>query len=503
MSAPPHVVFRDIGKRYGNVHALAGVDLAVERGSVHALVGENGAGKSTLGKILAGVIAPDEGEVRLAGAPVRFRGPRDALAAGVALVSQELALAPGLTVLENVYLGARPIGALQQRARAQELRALMDKAGLSVPSIDVAAGSLSIADQQKVEILRALARGAELIIFDEPTAPLTSDEAEKLYELIRGLQRRGTTIVYVSHFLDEILKLADTISVLKDGRHVQTGPAAEHTPATLISAMLGRSLDATFPDKVAVAAGAPVVLAVDGLTRKGAIEDVSFEVRAGEIVGLAGLVGSGRTEVARALFGADRATGGEVRVHGEAVRIRSPRAAIGNRIAMIPESRKEQGLLMTRPIRENLTLSHLGAFTRGGWVRRRAEHGRAGEAMRRLEIKSRSGEAPVSSLSGGNQQKVLIGKCLMQAPSVLIADEPTRGVDVGTKRAIYDLLRDLAGGGMAVVLISSELEEIQGLAHRILVMRKGRVVAEHGGDASDRQILEAAFGQTTQEKAAQ
>jgi simple sugar transport system ATP-binding protein/ribose transport system ATP-binding protein len=488
-----HVAVRSLSKRYEGVQALDNVTLSFERGRIHGLVGENGAGKSTLGKIIAGAVLSDSGEILIDGKPVHYRGPRDALAVGVALVHQEIVLAPCLSVVDNVYLGAESRLRLRKRERRAQLQALIRETGFGPPDVDASIATLRLAEQQQVEILRAVARRAELIVMDEPSAALTTIEADRLHGVMRMLRERGTTIIFVSHNLDEVLKLADTISVLKDGRLVRTTPARQETKGSLISAMLGRSLDATFPAKTPPEASTPMALRVSGLCRKEAVEDVSLSIRRGEIVGLAGLVGSGRSEVARAIFGADRPDAGVIEVAGRAVSIRSPRHAIREGIVLIPESRKESGLLMERPIRENLTLPHLRDFTHSGVLRRRLERQAAAAVISRVGIRAPSGEIPVAQLSGGNQQKVMFGKWLRRPPAVLIADEPTRGVDVGAKRAIYDLIRELALEGMGVLLISSELEEIMGLAHRILVMHRRRIVAELGGDASEDEILAAAF----------
>ena len=489
-----HVELNGVGKRFGGVQALTGIDLAVARRTIHALVGENGAGKSTLGKIIAGVHRPDEGELVIDGRAVSYHSPRDALADGVTLIAQEPTLVPRRSVLENVFLGIEPArgGVLDEREMRGRFARLVEEAGFEVdPS--AFAGSLRVAEQQKTEILRSLARNARLIIMDEPTAALTVDESERLFAIVRRLRERGTTIIYVSHFLEEVLALVDTVTVLRDGKLVRTAPAAAETPETLVAAMLGRSMALTFPEKCPPPADAPVVVSVRGLTRPGAVEDVSFDIRAGEILGLAGLIGAGRSEVARAIFGADRASG-EILVEGRPVTIHSPRAAIAAGIAMIPEDRKNQGLLMGRAIMENVSLPHLDTVSVAGVLSPREERGRVGELVKRLDVRARSTAAKVSTLSGGNQQKVLFGKWLFRRPRVFIADEPTRGVDVGAKRGIYELIRSLAEEGMAVLLISSEHEEVLGLAHRVLVMRQGRVVSELDATTmSEDAIMHAAF----------
>ncbi|HZQ64116.1 MAG TPA: sugar ABC transporter ATP-binding protein [Gaiellaceae bacterium] len=495
MSGRAHVELRGISKRFGGVRALSDVDLTIERQSIHALVGENGAGKSTLGKILAGVHRPDAGELIVDGRGVAYRSPRDALLDGITIITQEPTLVPHRSVLENVFLGVESgiAGVVDERATARRFAKLVADTGIELAPRRPA-HSLRVADQQKVEILRAIVRNAKLIVMDEPTSALTLDESERLFDLIRRLRDLGTTIVYVSHFLAEVLGLADTVTVLRDGRVVRTAPAAEESPRRLVSAMLGRSVELTFPDKEPPPADAPVVLSVRGLSRPPAVHEVSFEIRAGEILGLAGLIGSGRSEVARAVFGADRPTAGVVEVAGKPLRARVPRHAIRRGVAMLPEDRKTQGLLMLRSILDNVTLPHLDDVTRAGVVDVLAERREGGELVRSLDVRASSPKAAVTTLSGGNQQKVLFARWLFRTPKVFIADEPTRGVDVGAKLAIYELIHGLARQGIGVLLISSEHEEVLGLAHRVLVMRAGRIVAELEGDAmSEDAVLHAAF----------
>ena len=495
-----HVELREISKSFGGTRALEAVSLTVGRGSIHALVGENGAGKSTIGKIIAGVHAPDAGQLLLAGEPVRFHSPRDAISRGVILIAQELAIVPSLTVAENVFLGVEPRQAGFQNRR--ELRRRYTELAASVGfelDGDAPSGSLRTADQQKVEILRALCRNAQLIVMDEPTAALSRPDVEALHKVIRPLARSGTTVVLVSHYLGEVLELADEVTVLRDGRLVRTVPAAGQTEETLLSAMLGRSLDATFPPKRPAPADAPVLLSVRGLVAPG-VSDVSFNLRAGEILGLAGLVGAGRSEVARAIYRANRVSAGTVSVvrgAAPAPVTGSPRTALRAGVAMIPESRKEQGLLLGRPVLENVSLSSLAQVSRAGLVRPRTERRAVRDVLTRVDVRGAGPALPASALSGGNQQKLLFARSLLRDPRVLIADEPTRGVDVGAKRAIYDLLAALTAGGLGVLLISSDVEEILGLAHRVLVMRAGRITAELAGDeATEATILGAAFGAT-------
>jgi ABC-type sugar transport system ATPase subunit len=497
------VRLRGITKRFEATLAVDRVDLDVRAGSVHGLVGENGAGKSTLGKIVAGVHAPDDGTFVLDGEPVAFRSPVQALEHGVTIIAQELALIATRDVVDNVYLGVEDRkGLMLDRRRMRERFAeLVESTGLAVAP-DAIVGELSSAQQQQVEILRAVARNARLIVMDEPTSRLSATEAEALYATIRSLAARGTTIIYVSHYLEEVLALSDQVTVLRDGRVVKTGPAASETPESLITSMVGRPLARNFPVRRAPDPDATEVLRVEGLTRVGAFEDVSLAIKAGEIVGLAGLVGAGRSEVARAIFGVDRSDGGRLVVQGREIKRGDATRMMAAGVAMIPESRNLQGLLLGRPVRENVTLRHLRRFTRLGVVRRRNEVAETTVLADGLDVRRASIEQPVSALSGGNQQKVLFGRWLVDQPRLLIADEPTNGVDVGAKRAIYELLTGLAESGVAVLLISSEIEEILGLSHRVLVMRKGRIAAELSGDeATEHAVMEAAFGTVDQRAA--
>ncbi|MBS1878290.1 MAG: sugar ABC transporter ATP-binding protein [Actinobacteria bacterium] len=496
-SAPAtvHVALDRVEKRFGGVHAVRGVSLEIRRGEIHALVGENGAGKSTLAKIVAGVHLPSAGSVSVDGREVRYRSPRQALADGIAMIDQELALLPARSVIDNVFLHSEnsKAGLLRRRQMRERFAALVERTGFELDP-DRTVGSLRVAEQQKVEIMRALARTARLIVMDEPTAPLTPVEAESLYAVMRSLRDEGVTIVFVSHFLSEVLALSDVVTVMRDGSRVRTSPAAEETPGSLVEGMLGRSLDSTFPARPESVRAEPR-LEVRGLCGTGRFEDVSFSVHAGEIVGLAGLIGSGRTEVARAIFGADRVDDGEILLDGEPVSPRSPRQAISRGIALLPESRKEQGLLMRRSIVENIMLPHLDDVSSGGIVRSARERREVVEAMERLSVRAAGPRASVDTLSGGNQQKVLFGKWLIRPPRVMIVDEPTRGVDVGAKRAIYELIDELTASGTAVLLISSDLEEVLGMAHRVLVMRRGRLAAEFSNEGAERTaVLAAAFG---------
>jgi rhamnose transport system ATP-binding protein len=495
--ADAHVELRGITKQFGGVQALNDVSLTIGRGTVHALVGENGAGKSTLGKVISGVVVPDGGELLVGGERVAYRSPHDALRDGITMIAQELALVPTRTVIENIFLGVESSrgGVVQPRSMRKRYASLCEEVGFEVPP-NATVSSLPIGEQQKVEILRAIAREAKVIVMDEPTAALDLEETNRLLAAIKSLRSRGTTIVYVSHFLSEVLALADVVTVLREGNHVRTGPASEETPEQLVTAMLGRKFDVVFPTKAYPEEDAPVVLSVRNLSSPPRVRDVSFDVRAGEIVGLAGLIGSGRSEACQAIFGARPAESGEIVLNGEPRNPQSPREAVRNGIAMLPEDRKGQGLHMSRSVTGNITLPHLNHVSKLGVIARGRERHSAGQLIERLDVRARRGGATrVATLSGGNQQKVLFAKWLYSSPQVLITDEPTRGVDIGAKHAIYGLIHGLAKKGTAVIVISSEVEEILGLAHRVFVMREGRTVLElNTRDSSEEDVVHAAFG---------
>lgn len=493
--ARPLLELRAISKRFGGAQAVVDASLALQGGTVHGLVGENGAGKSTLGKIIGGATVPDTGELLLDGERVRFHAPREALAEGIALIAQEIALVPKATVEENVLLGIEPSagGVLHRRRQRARFESLNARTGFG---LDGAARveSLRVAEQQKVEILRAIARDARLIVMDEPTAALTRDERQRLVATVRELAAGGTTVVFVSHYLEEVLEVCDTVTVMRNGHIIRTAPAAAETERSLVEAMVGREMTLEYPEKSPPPESAPVVLEVEGLTRTGVLEEITLSLRAGEILGIAGLVGSGRTELVRALIGVDRCDGGTIRLDGKPVRLRGARQAARHGIVMLPEDRKQQGLVMVRPVRENITLPSLGDMATAGFIKHRGERQRARELASEFDIRTPSLDAPVFTLSGGNQQKALFARWLARTPRILLADEPTRGVDVGAKGQIHALIGRLAREGMAVIVISSELEEVLGVAHRVLVMRRGRIVAEYRGEeATMDQVLNAAF----------
>ena len=502
----PHIELRGVGKSFGGTRILSGIDLVVAKGSVHGLVGENGAGKSSLSKIVAGLLVADEGELLVEGEPFVFRSPREALARGVATIAQELALVPSLTVAENVFLGNEPAttGFVQRRALRARFDALVEETGFDLRA-DAIVGSLRTADQQKVEVLRALASGASFIIMDEPTAALSGQDTERLHEVVRSLARSGRTVLLISHFLGEVLELCDTVTVLRDGHLVRTSATALESESSLIEAMLGRSLGSVFPAKSAVDASAEEVLHVQDLVAPG-VNGVSFSVRAGEIVGLAGLVGAGRSEIVHAIFGSNKRRSGQVIVTGSRPSKAGIAGSLRSGMFLIPESRKDQGLVLQRSVRENVTLANLARISRMGWVRRRAERHEVAGLLRDVTVNG-DDRREVAYLSGGNQQKVLFARALQHPRRVIIADEPTRGVDIGSRRAIYDLIVEQAARSVGVIVVSSDVEEILGLAHRILVVRGGRIVAElEGARMTEENILVAAFGETSannEQKAAQ
>ena len=491
--APVRLV--SIGKRYSGTKALDDVSVEVAGGTVHALVGANGAGKSTLGKIVGGVIRPDDGQLFVDDRPVRYASPREARIDGIATIAQELSPVPQMSVIENVFLGIEPrrSGVVQWRQMRKQYEELISRWGFELDG-HAKVGTLRTADKQKVEILRAVACEARVIVMDEPTSSLTSVEIERLHRMIRALRASGRTIVYVSHFLDEVLGLADTVTVLRSGRLVRTGPAAEETEETLVAGMFGAAAEAEHFEKPQ-GSTAPVVLEVSGLDRKGVLTDISLQIRAGEIVGLAGLVGSGRTELARAIAGADPIDHGTIAVDGTPRHIRSPADAMAAGMAFLPESRKDDGLFMELSLASNTTFADLRAVaSRFGVLRRALERVKTRSLLNALSVEPPNPSMRVANLSGGNQQKVLFARWLFRNPRVLILDEPTRGVDVRTRAAIHRLINDLAAEGTAVLLISSEIEEVLGLAHRVLVMRLGSITREFGADPPLDAVMEAAFG---------
>jgi ribose transport system ATP-binding protein len=486
---------RDIAKSFPGVRALSGVSFEVLAGEVHALVGENGAGKSTLMKILAGAQRADEGSIEIDGKPVVIDGPRAAEALGIGMIYQEFNLVPDLGVVENIVLGHEPQrGFLLDSAQAaREATTVLTELGIALP-LDRPARRLSVAQQQMVEICKSLIRKARLIVMDEPTAALTDRETDALFALIKKLREQGVAFVYISHRLEELPRIADRITVLRDGVAVATRPIGELSQDEMIRLMVGRELEAHFPALPPVPVTAPTMLDVKGLC-SGRAQDVAFTVRAGEIVGLAGLVGAGRTEIVRAIAGADVPQAGEIDVAGERIVVHGPHSAIEAGIALITEDRKAQGLVLGMSVRENTTLAHLDQFSPRGFIDVAAERTITAQEIAELRIRTPNSEQIVRNLSGGNQQKVVLAKWLIGEAKIYLFDEPTRGIDVGAKAEIYNLMVELLLRGAAIVMVSSELPEVLGMAHRILVVREGRIRAEFAqADATPDRVIAVATG---------
>jgi ribose transport system ATP-binding protein len=473
------VRLQGVDKSFGSTAALRDICLEFRQGEVHALIGENGAGKSTVGKIIGGYYLVDAGEIEIFGKRVDAWSPRRALRYGIAMIHQEVQLVPELSVAENVFLGIEQnfCGVLRG-SEAERFKALEQRCGFGVDA-NAIVGALRIAERQKVEIMRAIARDARVIIMDEPTSSLTADEAARLHEVIARLKSDGATIIYVTHFLDHVLAHADRVTVMRDGAVVRTADVADETKQSLVEAMLGESVDVAFP---ALPPRPPEDLApsliVEGLSTDTGLRDVSLIVRPGEIVGLIGLVGSGRTELARAIFGADPLTAGAIHLRGEPYLHPSPQRSVERGLALVPEDRRKQGLVLTQHVRQNMALPHLRLGSRFGVLAERFERRRVKELIAHFSIHPDAVDGAVFNYSGGNQQKVLLSKWLFANPSVIILDEPSRGVDIGARRRIHDFVVEAAAGGAAVLLISSELEEVMGLSHRSYLMSEGRIVGE-------------------------
>jgi rhamnose transport system ATP-binding protein len=484
---------RDVSKAFGAVVALESASLQLASGSIHALVGENGAGKSTLVKIVSGVHHRDGGEILLGGESVDFGSTAESKAAGIAVIYQEPTLFPDLSVTENLFMGRQPLAGgrrIDRRAMYAEAERLFDRLGVHLDPRRPAEG-LSIADQQIIEIAKAISLEARVLIMDEPTAALSGVEVERLFAVARSLRDEGRALIFISHRFDEVFSLCDTVTVMRDGRYIATNPVADTTVDETVALMVGREVSDLFP-KSPAAIGEPV-LTVEGLTSPGVFHDVSFEVRAGEIVGLAGLVGAGRSEIARAVFGVDRYDAGSVRLHGKAVPPHNPRAAIGAGMAFVPEDRRKQGLVTEASVARNVAGVIRSSLTKGGLLTHKAESRAAGPWAGRLEVKTGALDMDAATMSGGNQQKVVIAKWLATKPSLLIIDEPTRGIDVGTKAEVHRLLSELAGEGLAILMISSELPEVLGMADRVLVVCEGRLTADLSRDeATPETVMRAA-----------
>ncbi|MEU3235510.1 sugar ABC transporter ATP-binding protein [Streptomyces anthocyanicus] len=479
---PPLLSMSGITKSFPGVRALDGVDLDVQAGEVHCLLGQNGAGKSTLIKVLAGAHQPDTGTIRWRGEEVTLRSPIAAMRLGIATIYQELDLVEHLSVAENVHLGHEPTAAgfvVRGRAAKASTAALLKRLGH--PEVDPGrlVGELSAAQQQIVSMARALSHDVRLIVMDEPSAALDPDEVDNLFRIVADLTADGVAVVYISHRLEEIRRIGDRVTVLKDGRAVAGGLPAESTPTSeVVALMTGRNVEYVFPERPAAPPTGEPVLSVKGLSRTGEFDRLDLEVRPGEIVGLAGLVGSGRSEILETVYGARKASTGQVLVDGRPLRPGSVRAAVRAGLGLAPEERKAQALLMLESVTRNVSVSAMSRFSHGGWIDRGAELGAAHKATRELSLRPDNPAVPVRTLSGGNQQKAVLARWLLRGCRVLLLDEPTRGVDVGARAELYAVIRRLADEGLAVLLVSSEVPEVLGLADRVLVLREGRVVHE-------------------------
>ncbi len=491
--APPTLELRNVSKAFGAVIALRSSSLALRSGSIHALVGENGAGKSTLVKIMAGLYQRDSGDYELEGRPVDFRSTAEAKAAGIAVIYQEPTLFPDLSVTENVFMGRQPtgrFGRIDRKAMRAEVQQLMARLGVSIDP-DRPAEGLSIADQQIIEIAKSISLDAKVLIMDEPTAALSGVEVERLFAVARSLRDEGRALMFISHRFDEVFALCDTVTVMRDGSYISTERTADTTVAKMVRQMVGRDVDDLFP-KQETTIGEPL-LVVEGLSMPGVFHDISFTVRSGEIVGLAGLVGAGRSEVARAIFGVDPYAKGSVTLSGRPIPPRNPSGAMSRGLALVPEDRRKQGLVIDATVGENITAAIRGRLSKFGLITTGMENAAAQVWASRLEVKTRALDAVAGTLSGGNQQKVVLGKWLATHPKVLIIDEPTRGIDVGTKSEVHRMMSELAGQGLGILMISSELPEVLGMADRVLVMREGRITAElDRADADSESVMFAA-----------
>ncbi len=483
---------RNISKSFPGVQALSEVSLSLERGEIRALMGENGAGKSTLIRMLAGAHQPDSGTICIDGQQVSMQRPLDAIQAGIGVIYQELTLLPALNACDNMFLGRdRGHFWIPRRQEQQRAAVIFQRMGVEIP-LDVPVGQLSVAQQQLIEIARVLAHDVRILIMDEPSAALTPQEVARLFSLLQDLKSQGIGIIYISHRLEEIFQIADTVTVLRDGRHVAHCLVSELTRSRLIELMVGRVLLREFQRTQAVMGS--TVLEVSGLGRDNAVRNISFQIRSGEVVGITGLVGAGRTETARLIFGADQKTSGSIRVDGQTVDINSPDDAIKAGICLLTEDRKSEGLIPARSVRENFSLASLMRLQTGGLIRQQEESSVFASFVERLNIRISSHEQVMSHLSGGNQQKVLLARWLFRNTKVFLLDEPTRGVDIGAKQEIYQLIADLAQQGKAVLVISSEMPEILSLCDRILVMRHGGISGEiqNGPSATQEKIMELA-----------
>jgi len=489
---------KGIQKRFGGVVALRRGDLAVESGQVHLLLGENGAGKSTLMKIVAGMYQPDAGEMVWMGQPVRFRHPSDAAANGIAMVHQESLLAPHLSVAENIFLGREETGPLGWVNRRRTIRKAAELiAAHQFPlNAEWAVGRLSPAGKQLVEICRAIQQGSSLLIFDEPTSSLSESETHEVFRIVRTLCERNMGVIYITHRLEELRSVGDRVTVLRDGETVHSGPLKEVSTDRLIQYMVGREVSSIYT-RQPVPPG-DEVLRLEHITREPLLKDISLAIRAGEIVGMAGLIGAGRTELCRAVFGIDPIDKGEIFVRGRRARIRSPREAVKEGIALIPEDRQRAGLSRLLPIAHNMTIANLESVSRYGFLNLGRERKVAAEFTKKLRVKAESPRQLAGRLSGGNQQKVVIAKWLVRGARVFLFDEPTRGIDIGAKVEVFEVMDSLARSGAAILMVSSELPELLQVADRILVMRRGRLTGELPGRTTQEEIMRLAALEVSQ-----
>jgi len=470
---------RKISKEFPGVLALNNVDFKIKTGEVHALVGENGAGKSTLMKILAGIYQPDSGEILWNGNEVKIRDSKTALSLGISMIHQELNPVPQMTIAENIFLGREPASKVKgfinfKKMYSDTKKILQDQDLVYNPRTKVA--NLSISDTQLIEIVKAITYESSLIIMDEPTSALTELEIENLYKRVRELKKRGVSIIFITHKLDEIFKIVDTVTILRDGKFIDSKPIENLTKDEIISMMVGREITNLYP-KMDIDIGEKVFEA-DGLTRNGVFNNISFKVNKGEILGIYGLMGSGRTEVVRAIFGLDPLDKGKITINSKTVKVLTPQDSIKSGIAMVTEDRKNFGVILCRSVLENISLPNLRAFSRFMFLNKRLERKKIADISKIFNIKTPNLETMVNSLSGGNQQKVVVAKWYLLNPRVLILDEPTRGIDVGAKYEIHKIMNDLAGKGMAIIMISSEMPEVLGMSDRIIVMHKGEITGE-------------------------
>ncbi|MBO0902870.1 sugar ABC transporter ATP-binding protein [Jiella sonneratiae] len=489
---------RGISKSFGGVHALEAADFSCRAGEIHALLGANGAGKSTLVKVLSGVQRPDAGTITLAGETVQFSGPAEAAHHGVATVFQELSLFPHLTVAENIYVGHEPtgpLGQIDQRRMRSDVRALFDSLGVGHIAPGAHVSDLSLADRQLVEIFKALSKEPKLLILDEGTSALGRKEVQRLFDLLRKLKAAGTSVIFISHRMSEIREFVDRMTIFRNGRHVATVAAREASDAEIVEMMLGQRVERSFPERTEVSRDEPPLLELSGFSVGSDLADVSLSLRRGEVLGLAGLEGQGQGTLLLALFGAYRGVAGEALIDGRPVRLSSPKAAMESGIALIPEDRKTEGLVLPMSVRENITFSVLSRLGRFGFVSAARERAFVGRMMERLSVKAASMELPARSLSGGNQQKLVLAKWLETGADVFLFYDPTRGIDVGTKQAFYELIVGLTREGKGVILYSTETSELIGLCHRVAVMDGGRVALTlEGGNITEEEILAASLG---------